>query len=172
MAKTKVQKGESLKQLTDSLADMKSVVFANFDAVGVKDADKLRKECRSEGVSVVVAKKTLLKKALKDSKIEGDYNFDGGVASFFSTKDEVAGPRIVKNFGKEHEGVKMLGGVVANEYYDGTQLMTLASLPSKDELLAKAVGSMIAPVSGFVGVLSGTMRQLVSVLAAIKDTKN
>ena len=62
MPKTKVQKEESLKQLTDSLSDMKSVVFANFDQVGVKDADALRKECRNEGVNVVVAKKTLLKK--------------------------------------------------------------------------------------------------------------
>ena len=172
MPKTKVQKEESLKQLTDSLSDMKSVVFANFDQVGVKDADALRKECRNEGVNVVVAKKTLLKKALVESKIEGDYNFDGGVASFFSTTDEVAGPRIVKNFGKEHEGMKMLGGIVDNVYFDGTKMMTLASLPSKDELLAKAVGSMAAPISGFVGVLSGTMRQMVGVLAAIKDTKN
>ena len=171
MAKTKLQKEESLKQLSESLGSMKSVVFANFDSVGVKDADKLRRACRNKGVSVVVAKKTLLKKALADSKIEGSYDFDGGVASFFSTEDEVAGPRIVKNFGKEHEGVKMLGGIVANEYYDGTQLMTLASLPSRDELLVKAVGSMMAPVTGFVGVLSGTMRQLVGVIASLKETK-
>lgn len=171
MPKTKVQKEKSLKQLTDSLSDMKSVVFANFDAVGVKDADTLRKDCRNEGVGVIVAKKTLLKKALAEYKIEGDYNFDGGVASFFSTTDEVAGPRLVKKFGKEHEGMRILGGIVANEYYDGTKMMKLASLPSRDELLAKAVGSMSAPISGFVGVLSGTMRQMVGVLAAIKNTK-
>lgn len=171
MAKTKVQKEESLKQLTDSFANMKSVVFANFDAVGVKSADALRKACRDEGVDVVVAKKTLLKKAVSATKVEGDYNFDGGVASFFSMTDEVAGPRIVKQFGKDHEGLKMLGGIVDKEYYDSAQMMKLASLPSKDELLAKAVGSMAAPISGFVGVLSGTMRQMVGVLAAIKDTK-
>ena len=171
MAKTKAQKEESLQQLTDSLGSMKSVVFANFDQVGVKDADALRKECRQEGVNVVVAKKTLLKKALADSEIEGVYDFEGGVASFFSNEDEVAGPRIVKAFGKDHEGVKMLGGIVDNEYYDSTQITTLASLPSKQELLAKAVGSMAAPLSGMVGVLSGTMRQMVGVLTSIKDTK-
>lgn len=172
MPKTRKQKEETLKRLDLMLKNMKSVVFANFDTVGVKTADKLRKACRDEGVQVIVAKKTILARALKNALYEGeDYNFEGGIASFFSTEDEVAGPRIIKQFSKESPGLDMVGGIVNNEFYNKARITQLAALPAKDVLLAKAVGSIAAPLSGMLGVLSGSMRQFVRVLLSIKDTK-
>lgn len=173
MAKTKLQKDEFIKQFTDSLAKAKSLVFVHFDGLKVKEIEELRKIFRKENVHYVVAKKTLLKKAFETAGVK---NFDPatlekeiGVA--FGMTDEVAPARIIQKFSKDHEALKAFGGVLENSYVGKEKVIELASLPSREELLAKVVGSMNAPVSGFVNVLAGNLRNLVYVLSAIKDTK-
>lgn len=171
MAKTKQKKEELFKDLKAKLSGSKSVVFAQFNGLGVKEMEDLRNKCREEEVEYFVAKKTLLKKALEEVGFEVP-ELEGEVSVAFSIKDEVAAAKILDTFAKSHEQVKFLAGILENQIITAEKVKGLAGLPSKDELLAKMVGSIKAPISGFVNVLSGNLRGLVNVLSAIKDSKN
>lgn len=173
MAKTRVQKEETVKQLTDAFKTMKSVVFANFDGVKVKEADVIRKEAREKSVGMVVAKKSLLNLALKNAKLDNlsDYNYEGGVASFFSFADGVESAYLVHKFGQTIPGLKMLGGIVESTYYDESAIKRLAMLPTKEQLIQGVVSTIAAPLTNFMGAVSGTMRQIVTVLGNIQQSK-
>jgi large subunit ribosomal protein L10 len=172
MPKSRQQKEATLTSLSDGLKTAKAAVFANFQGLTVAQADELRNLCRKEGVKVLVAKKTLLKKAFGELGFDADPKvFKGGVATFFGTTDEVAPARIVNDFAKKNEIVAIFGGTLDGNYIDAVFVKNLASLPSKQQLLGQLVGTLNAPVSGFVNVLAGNLRGLVSVLNNIKEAK-
>lgn len=172
MAKTKEQKEQAVQDLVERIKDAKSVVFANFQGLTVSESEELRGLCREEGVGYIATKKTLLKKALSDVGMDIDTKaFEGGVATVFGVKDEVAPAQIIAKFAKEHDVVSMFGGVLEGEYMERAEVEELSKLPSRQELLGKFVGTINAPVSGFVNVLSGNMRGLLNVLNSIKESK-
>lgn len=169
MAKTKVQKLEAMTTLTDSLKGAKSAVFANFQGLKVKESEELRGLCRKQGVTYVASKKTLLKKALQDAGITLDTKpFSGGVAAIIG-QDEVLPAQLIATFAKTHEVVTIFGGLLEGTVIDSAKVKELSKLPSKQQLLGQLVGTLNAPVSGFVNVLAGNLRGLVTVLGAIKD---
>jgi len=88
-----------------------------------------------------------------------------------SQVDEVAAPKIIAKMAKINENLKIKGGLLGTEILNEEQMMNLAKLPSKEELLAKLVGSLNAPINGFVNVLAGNIRGLVNVLNAISQAK-
>jgi large subunit ribosomal protein L10 len=172
MPKTRQQKQETVTSLLAGLKNSKSVVFANFQGVTVNKAEELRKTCRQEGIGVLVAKKTLLKRACQESglnEINPDI-FNGGVASFFG-QDEVSPARVVQTFAKTNEVVNIHGGILEGKFIDTAMVKSLALLPTKIELLGKLVGTLQAPISGFVNALGGNLRNLVNVLNNIKTAK-
>ncbi len=171
MPKTRQQKEEILNKVLENIKNSKSVVFANFEGLKVKEVEELRKKCKEAGVEYFVAKKTLLKKALEEEGYS-DYDLPGEVGSAFSMEDEVAAAKVLNDFAKDHEQLQFIAGILENNMIDAEGVKNLAKLPSKDELLAKMVGSLKAPVSGFVNVLSGNLRGLVQVLNAIKEQKS
>jgi large subunit ribosomal protein L10 len=174
MPKSKLQKAEVLRDLTAKIGRAKSIVFANFNALTVKDNEDLRQKLRAENSEYYVAKKTLMDKAFKDSQFT-DFNareLDGKVAAIFSYEDEVAPAKIVQGFRKDREDkIIFVGGILENRFITKAEVENLAKLPSKLELYAKLVGSINAPVSGFVNVLAGNLRGLVTALKAIADQK-
>ncbi|MFA5211194.1 MAG: 50S ribosomal protein L10 [Patescibacteria group bacterium] len=173
MAKTRQIKEQTLKSLTEGLKNSKSAVFANFQGLKVTDSEELRKKCRELNIDYIASKKTLLKNALKDLNLEVDTkSFEGGVAVVLGKEDEVAPAQVIAKFAKKHEVVSVFGGILEGKFIDSNKVIELSNLPSKQELLAKLVGTINAPVSGFVNVLAGNLRGLVTVLNAIKDTKN
>jgi large subunit ribosomal protein L10 len=175
MPKTREQKRTMLKGLEEKVGRAKSVVFATFNALEVKESEELRNILRAEQSELIVAKKTLLNLALKSNQIEGaePKGFDGQVATILSYGDEVGAAKILDKFRKEHDGrIEFAGGVLEGKFIDKASVIALAKLPSKHELLSKLVGSLNAPVSGFVNVLAGNLRGLVNVLNAVKDSKN
>ncbi|PLX26154.1 50S ribosomal protein L10 [Candidatus Parcubacteria bacterium] len=172
MAKTKQTKEQAVQELVESLKNSKSAVFANFQGLKVSESEELRALCREQNVKYVATKKTLLKRALAELDLEVDTKaFEGGPAIVLGVEDEVAPAQILAKFAKDHELATMFGGILEGNYIDGEKVSELSKLPSKDELLAKMVGSLNAPVSGFVNVLAGNLRGLVSVLNNIKDAK-
>jgi len=172
MAKTRQQKENTIERVTEGIKDSKSVVFANFQGLTVSQMEDLRNECKDENVDCLVVKKTLLKRAAKDAGLEIDpKTFEGGTAVFFGLTDEVAPAKIVSRFAKNFEVVKVFGGVLEGKHIEAVQVKALAELPSKQELYAKLVGTINAPVSGFVNVLAGNLRSVLNVLNAIKDKK-
>ncbi|MDD5071427.1 MAG: 50S ribosomal protein L10 [Patescibacteria group bacterium] len=174
MPKTREQKKEILENLTEKIKRAKSVVFAKFDGLGVKENEDLRDKLKKGGSEYYVAKKTLMDLAFKDSQVKdlSIRNFEGKVAAIFSYDDEVAPAKITGEFKKgTPEKISFLGGILENKFISSETVETLSALPGKKELYAKMVGSMKAPVSGFVNVLSGNLRGLVCALNAIKEKK-
>lgn len=169
---TKAQKEVIIKNLTEKLKDSKAVVFSDYKGLNVKDMTILRRDLRAEGVDLQVLKKTLINIALKDAGIEMNAKkLEGQVAIAISSKDEVAAAKIIAKLAKVNENLKIVGGILGTKELSVEEVNALAKLPSKEELLSKLVGTLNAPVSGFVNVLAGNMRGFVTVLQAIADKK-
>ena len=174
MPKSKIQKGEIMRNLTSRIKKSKSIVFAGFNALGVKDNEALRSKLRAESGEYYVAKKTLLERALKEQGIENldTKSLEGKLAVIFSYEDEVSPAKVVDAFRKDKEDkIFFLGGILEGKLLSKTEVEALAKLPSKVELLSRLVGTLNAPVSGFVNVLAGNLRGLVTVLKAIEEKK-
>jgi len=172
MAKTKEQKGEALKIVQDKLKNSKAVVFSSDSGLNVKTIEKLRKELKQNNAEYLVVKKTLLKKAIKNmGEAEPLNDLGGAVAITLSYNDEVSGAQILNKYAKGSEVFNLGGGILENAFIMPEMVQKLATLPSREELLAKLVGSINRPISGFLGVLAGTTRNFVGVLNAIKNSK-
>ncbi|MBI5621274.1 50S ribosomal protein L10 [Candidatus Falkowbacteria bacterium] len=173
MAKTKQQKEVAIKDLSDKLSRVKSAVFTSFDDLPVSAVNQLRRQCRAEQVDYVVMKKTLLKKSLAEAGVSGvdADSMAGGVAAVFGYTDEITPAKIVSTFAKSHEVMQIFGGLMDRQFVGLEMIKHLAALPSRQELLAKMVGSLSAPMSGLVNVLQGNLRGLVIALNAIREQK-
>ncbi len=174
MPKTKEQKRTILKELTEKIGKAKSIVFAKYSGLGVKDNEDLRSRLRQENNEYYVAKKTLFDLSLKDKGIAGleVKKFEGQVAAIFGYSDEVSPAKIVGQFKKEKEGkIEFIGGILENKYINAQEVTNLSKLPSRKELYAQIVGSINAPVANFVNALAGNIRNLVQVLKAVSEKK-
>lgn len=174
MPKTRPQKEQLLKDLIDRIKNAKSAVLASFTAVPVKADQQLRSNMRQENVSYAVIKKTLLKKAFEKLGYQTDTldSLNGNISLAISAEDEVAPAKTINDFAKDHETMDIVGGILENTWVDQSKMKALAILPSKDELIAKTVGTIKAPLNGLVNVLAGNIRGLVNSLNAIKDQKS
>jgi large subunit ribosomal protein L10 len=170
---TRKNKEQIVKDLTEQIKSAKSVVFADFKGVKVNESSKLKKELKKEGSNLSVYKKNLIDIALKnvgvDLKTKG---MEGQIAVSISSQDEVSAAKIIDKFSKTNENLKMLGGLLGIKVMNAEEVSALAKLPSKDELLAKLVGSLSSPIRGLMNVFQGNQRSLVQVLKAISEKNN
>lgn len=173
MAVTKQKKEEIIAELTDLFKNSKSVVFANNHGISVKDAQTLRRSLRDNDSTFKVAKKTLIKLAAKEAGFDEipEEALEGQVGVAFSMGDEIAAAKALYEFSKSNNSVKLLSAIMEGKALSKEQTLELAKIPGKDELLAKMVGSMKSPISGFHGVLYSLMRTFVGVVDAYKDSK-
>ena len=173
MSITRQDKEKIVQNLSDKFSRAKSIVFLGFKGLTVKEDGELRSSLRSEDIDYKVARKTLIKRGLKEVNIEGveDLELEGPVGTAVSYDDEVAPARLANEYAKTNKKLKLLGGYVSNKYLDAAEIKALSLLPGKDQLRAQLVGTINAPVSGFVNVLAGNIRGLVNVLKAIEDDK-
>lgn len=173
MAKSRKEKEDIVADLSQKFQDAKAIVFAKVDGYTMSDANALRDLLASEGgLDSTMAKKTLLEIAAKNAGYSLDRaNLDGSIVTIFGYEDEVAAARVAAKFGKDHESFALGAGILEGAFVDVEKVKAFAELPSREELLAKVVGSLNAPVSGFVNVLAGNMRGLMNALNAIKEAK-
>jgi len=169
---TKQKKKEIVKDLADKLEKQKAIVFADFAGLKVKDIGDLKVKLRAGGAEFKVAKKTLMKVAFAQRGLELDPKpLEGQIAMAIGYQDEVAPAKVLREFSKTNQNLKILGGLLENKLIDAAQVLSLALLPSKLELLAQLTGSLSAPSRNFVGVLQGNLRGLVQVLSQIQKSK-
>ncbi len=175
MALTRKQKEDILASVKDKLKNQKSMLVVDFKGLSVVKTGELKKELKKDGAEYKVVKKNILAKAISDSDIDGldVKEFDGATGVVFSYEDQVAPVKTVYNFSKQEgfESFKILGGVLENKAISDSEAISLAKLPSKEQLLANLLSQMNAPISGFVGVLAGNIKNLAYVLNAIKEKK-
>ena len=151
MAITKDKKKEILEKL-ENISGSKSIIFANFHGLSGNDTVEMRKNLRDSEVSYFVARKTLVKRALENSKIEGTLpSLDGELAIVYSNDDVTAPAREIFKVQKSHEGaMQILGGVFENKYIDKSKAEEIALIPSHDVLKGMFVNVINSPIQGFV----------------------
>ena len=172
MATTRQQKEETLQELKDKFAKAKSVTFGQYSGMTVAQLSGMRRKMRDSGVEFKVAKKTLFKLAAKEQGLEiPDDIITGTVGAAFSYEDSVAGPRIIKKMGKEVEALKLMGGIMEGQVLSISQMKEIADLPSKEELLAKFVGLLRAPLQNFYGVLRSPLASFLRGVQAYAEKK-
>lgn len=169
---TKDQKKQLAKDFIENLVESKAIVVVDYKGINVNEINELRNALREENIKMKVFKKSVAQVALDNKKIELDVRgMDGQLAFIYGGEDEVSAAKIISKFSKDNENLKILAGVLENKAMNQEEMTSLSKLPNRNELLAKVVGSIKAPISGFVNVLGGNLRDLVGVLSAIKDTK-
>lgn len=168
------QNQDQVKILTEKLTKAKSVVLADYAGLPVNLQQELRAKIIEVGGELVVAKNTLLKLAAKELKYPIEDladSFIGPTITLLSYEDEIAPIKALAEFAKDNQLPTIKAGYLNKEPLTKKQVDELAKLPSKIELLAKTVGTIKAPITGFVNVLSGNLRNLVYALNAIQSQK-
>ena len=167
-------KSAVVEEMKEKMQSAQGAVFVGFTGLTVADVTKLRRKFREGGVDYKVIKNTLTRIAADELGYNAlDEVLEGPTAIAYSTEDAVAPAKILKEFIKETktEALSVKAGIVDGQVIDAAAVDALASLPSREELLAKLVGSMQAPISGFVNVLQGNIRNMVYVLDAVRAKK-
>ncbi len=155
MAISKDKKQEILEKTQGIFKDSDSVVFVNFHGLNVSDTTQLRNKLRKEGSSYTVTKKTLVKKALDGTSIEGDIpELEGELALAYGV-DSIAPARGVYEFQKKNkENIAILGGVFEGSFVDKNKMLTIAQIPSLQVLKGQFVNVINSPIQGLVTILS------------------
>lgn len=170
MAKTREQKNGILAKLDTDVESLKGAVLVDYRGLKVKETEELRNKLREKNISFHIAKNTLVKIALKKSGIEIDEKvFKKPLAIAFSSEDEVTPAKEIELFAKKHEALEILAGIMEKNMIDAATVSKLAQLPTKEQLRGQLVGTIAAPISGFVNVLSGNLRGLVNVVRAMSE---
>lgn len=169
---TREMKAKRLAELEDLLSKQQLVVFTNYRGLKAKEIDQVRLNVEPSEAKFLVTKNTLLRLTLKNAGLSIETTaFDQPLACVFGLADPVATAKAVVKETKDLEALEILGGIVDNQLVDEATIQHLATLPGRKELLAKLVGTVAAPLSGFVSVLSGNLRGLVSVLRQYEQKK-
>ncbi|MFH1462287.1 MAG: 50S ribosomal protein L10 [bacterium] len=169
MALNKTQKKKILEDLRGKIARQKAIILVGISGLKVKDISELRKKLKGVEAGIQVVKKTLAELIFKENKLDFKKNqFKEEIALVFGFKDEILPAKAVYQFSKENENLKILGGFIENKSEEAEKFIALAKLPAREELLARLVGSIGAPLSGLVSVLEGNIKGLIRVLAKVK----
>ena len=158
------QKKVIVAQIKEKFESAHSAVFVDYRGLTVAEVTELRNECRKAGVEYVVLKNTMIELAAKELGIEGlDSYLKGPTAVAFGHKDPASPAKILSDFIKKTKKMELKCAVIDKQ--------TLADLPPKEVLIAKMMGSLNAPITNFVGVLSATLRSLVYAIEAVRKQK-
>lgn len=172
MAISRAKKEQILSDLRELLKGATSVVFVKNSGLTMEEMMEMRGKLRQSGSSFKIAKKTLIELALKEENLpEVDAAILEGPIGVALGADEVTSAKVLSDFAKDHETVELMGGILDGKVLSRDDVIALSKIPSKEELLAKMVGSLKSPISGFHGVLHGTLRGFVQVLGQIKEQK-
>ena len=165
MATTKQQKEQQLSELINQIREAKSTVFVEFSKITVESAKAIRRDLRESWASMRVIKKTLIKRAVKETfDVEvWDEQLNGQIAVICSNEEIVSGPKIMKKYSKDLE-IKLTWGIFEEKLLSQAQALELANMLSKEELIAKMLWSFMSPIQWFYSankaVLSGFARVL------------
>jgi large subunit ribosomal protein L10 len=157
MALTKEQKTKQIEDIKKNVSNQKSIIFIDFNKVPSKEIFSLRKTLKETGCNLKIAKKTLVRIALGQSNISFwnkiKSSIPGQLALVFGFEDEIAPARISNQFAQKQENLKILGGIFENRFIAKERVLELASIPPRNELLGRLVGSLSSPMASFVRVL-------------------
>jgi len=163
-------------ELKDKFSKANVAIFADYKGVQATKADELRRALRATKTEVKVLKNNVARLLTKDGQM-GDGakavmdDLVGPTLVAFAYGDPAAAAKVISKFAKDNEALKIKESLLGQVRIDAAAIEELASLPSREVLIAKMLGTMNAPITNFVGVLAALPRSLVQVLAAIEKKK-
>ncbi|MCG8402299.1 MAG: 50S ribosomal protein L10 [Firmicutes bacterium] len=169
----KQEKEEMLQMLKEKMGSSQLIILAEYKGLDVAAMTKLRRKLRGAGSEIKVAKNTITKLAAREMGLEEiNPHLEGPVALTFGYEDPVTSAKALSDFAKEYKQLAIKTGILEGRLIDAGGIMDLANLPSREVLLAKALGGMQSPMYGFAGTLQGLLRNFVYVLDAVREKKS
>jgi len=166
------EKKQQVSKLTEKFKSAKSMVFADYRGLTVSQDTEFRAKLRKANVEYKVIKNSLMNFAAKECGLDAlSEKLKGPTSVAISYDDLIAPAKVLVEFSKKYENLELKTGVLEGEVIDADKVKSLAALPSREVLISKMLGSMNAPVTGFVTVLNGTLKGLVVALNAISNQK-
>ncbi len=168
------KKIDLVSEITDKFARAKSIYFTDYRGMNVKQMNDLRKEFHFANIEYRVAKKTLTRIAAKNAGYDSISNLiNGQMGIAFSYDNPTVPARVITSFVKKNklEILDITGCIFENEIFTADRIEVIINLSSKEELLFRFVGTLVAPMSNLVGVLNASMSQLVDLLKSINENK-
>lgn len=164
---------ENVEKIAEELSGVSAMWVVDYRGLTVKEAETLRRAVREAGAHMSVYKNTLMRLALENAGMPSlDEALSGPSAFIFATGDPVASAKAIKDFAKESKKLVIKGGMMDGVAYNAEQVEAIAALPSREELIAKLLGTINNPMVKMVRVLNGPMEYFARAVSAIADQKS
>jgi large subunit ribosomal protein L10 len=165
------QKKEVVADVAAAVAGAQVIVIAENRGLEVGDVTRLRAQARAQGIYLRVLKNTLARRAVAGTPFEGLAKDMTGPLMYGMSSDPVSAAKVLQEFVKGNDKLVIKGGSLANHVLDAAGVKALASMPSREELLATLLGTMQAPIAKFVQTLNEVPGKFVRTLAAVRDER-
>lgn len=165
------QKQAVVAEISAKVAEAQAIIVAENRGLEVGNVTKLRAEARKQGVYLRVLKNTLARRAVQGTPFAGLSEHMVGPLFYGISKDPVAAAKVLNDFAKTNDKLVLKAGAMANYVMDANGVKALATMPSREELLARLLGTMQAPIAQFVRTLNEVPSKFVRALAAVRDAK-
>nr|CRH06689.1 50S ribosomal protein L10 [Candidatus Magnetococcus massalia] len=160
-----------VEEVRESLNQSSIAIVAHYRGLTVDEMTELRSKLREAGAEMRVVKNTLAKRASAGTDFEGLNDFLSGPSSLTWSTDPVAPAKVLSAFAKDHDNLKIIGGVLDGNVLDVAGIEKLSKLPSKEELVAKLLRTLNNPIQGIVGVLAAVPGGFVRALEQVRQQK-
>jgi len=165
------EKQAVVSEVSAQVAAAQAIVLAEYRGLEVGHMTDLRRKARASGVYLRVLKNTLARRAVKDTPFEKLADQMAGPLIYGISDDPVATAKVMSEFAKGNDKFVIKGGAMPNAVISAKEVQALASMPSREELLARLLGTMQAPVAQFVRTLNEVPSRFVRTLAAVRDAR-
>ena len=165
------EKKEVVADVSARVAKAQAIVIAEYRGLPVENVTQLRAQARASGVYLRVLKNTLARRAVQGTPFEKLADQMVGPLAYGISEDPVAAAKVLHTYAKTNDKLVIKGGAMPGQLMTAKEVGALATLPSRDELLAKLMGTMQAPVTKFVQTLNQVPGKFVRTLAAVRDQK-
>ena len=173
MAISKDKKSTLVADLTELLKDAKTTVFAKYQGLTVAELQELRKDAREAGVKIKVVKNRLVRVAMNEIAVYKDTDTTGLTGQLLyavSKDDEVLPAKVLANFAKTHSALELAGGFNdLGATLSPDEVKALAALPSKNEMIASVVATLLSPMNDVISATSGSLSGIISGLESAKN---
>lgn len=169
---TRDEKIKFVEGLQKEMDEAKSFIMSRYMGLSVDEITEIRRELRKNNVDMKVMKNTLVKIALQNKGYKEEAaKLAGPIAYYFDKEDEIRPIKIIKELSKKYDKLEFVAGILEDKFYNEAQLEELSKIPSKNELVAKLVGSLNSPIYGFYYAMRYNLAALLRALDGIREKK-
>ena len=168
---TKEQKKNYISEMTTQFENSKAVMVTHYQGLTMTQLDELRAQMREHGIIFKITKNRITKLALENTKCKDLSDLFTGPTAVAFGEDAIMSARILSNFAKDNENLKLIGGIMDTEVLDQAGVQNVASLPTLDEARANIVGILNAPASKLISILLAHSEKMSSLTAENSETQ-